>query len=147
TPSSDIQTDREFDSGRSDLIEGGLELAEDRPVGGYGSGSFGAAFVAEIDPQARSAISHSEPITVAAEQGAAGLAVYAAFVVVALVTVLGGGAGRSPARVAVAACFVAMLVHSLGYAGFAIDPVTWALLGLAVALRRDPPEASATIPR
>ena len=146
TPSSDIQSDREFDSGRSDLIEGGLELAEDRPVGGWGAGSFGAAFVGEIDPKARSAISHSEPITVGAEQGGVGLVVYAAFVVVALFTVLGGGAGGSVPRTAVAACFVAMLVHSLGYAGFAIDPVVWALLGLGVALRRDPPEASATIP-
>jgi putative inorganic carbon (HCO3(-)) transporter len=146
TPSSDIQSDREIDAGRSDLIEGGIDLAQDRPAGGWGSGSFGAAFVSEIDEKARSAISHSEPITVGAEQGAVGLVVYVAFVAVALITVLGGGAGGSVARTAVAACFVAMLVHSLGYAGFAIDPVVWALLGLGVALRRDPPEASATIP-
>ena len=35
-----------------------------------------------------------------------------------------------------AACFVAMVVHSLGYADFTVDPATWALLGLGVALRR-----------
>ncbi|MGH2950695.1 MAG: O-antigen ligase family protein, partial [Solirubrobacterales bacterium] len=146
TPSSDIQSDRGFDSGRSDLIEGGLELAEERPLAGYGAGSFGAAFVAEIDPQARSAISHSEPITVAAEQGAIGVVVYAGLLLIAFVTVLGRGAGTSLPRTATAACFVAMFVHSLGYAGFAIDPATWALLGLGIALRRDPPEPSATIP-
>ncbi len=159
TPGSDIQTDRGIDSGRSDLIEGGLVLAglqqEDagepetgRPLTGYGSGSFGAAFVERIDNQARSVVSHSEPITVAAEQGAIGLVVYAGLIGAALVTLLTGGAGRTLARTAVAACFVAVLIHSLGYAGFAIDPATWALLGLGVALatRRDPADPTANIP-
>jgi len=40
---------------------------------------------------------------------------------------------------------VAMLVHSLSYAGFAGDPATWALLGLGVALRRPRPVPS-TVP-
>lgn len=144
-PTSDIQSDRGIDSGRSDLISGGLELAADRPLAGWGSGSFGAAFVQEIDPTARSAVSHSEPITVASEQGAVGLVVYAVLIGSALVSLLGGGAGRSAARTTVAAGFVAMVVHSLGYAGFIIDPATWALLALGVALRRDPPAPSATI--
>lgn len=146
TPGSDIQTDRGIDSGRSDLIAGGIELAGDRPIGGYGSGSFGAAFVERIDDEARTVVSHSEPITAAAEQGVIGLILYTGLVVCALFVVLGGAAGASAGRTAVAACFVAVLVHSLGYAGFAIDPATWALLGLGVALRRNPPEASATMP-
>jgi hypothetical protein len=29
---------------------------------------------------------------------------------------------------------VAVLVHSMGYPGFMIDPVTWALLALGIAL-------------
>ena len=40
-----------------------------------------------------------------------------------------------------AACFVAIFVHSLGYADFTVDPATWALLGLGVALRRTEPVA------
>lgn len=145
TPTSDIQSDRGIDSGRSDLISGGVELAGDRPLAGWGSGSFGAAFVERIDPGARSVVSHSEPITVASEQGAIGLAVYAGLVAAALLTVLGGGAGRWPARTTVGAGVVAMLVHSLGYAGFVTDPATWALLGLGVALRRDPPGPAASM--
>jgi hypothetical protein len=35
----------------------------------------------------------------------------------------------------VGACFVVMLVDSLGYTGFTTDPATWALLGLGIALR------------
>jgi putative inorganic carbon (hco3(-)) transporter len=134
TPSSDIQSDRAIDSGREDLVEGGLELAEDRPIGGWGSGSFGAAFYERIEP-ARSIVSHSEPITVAAEQGAIGLVVYAGLLVTAFWTLLGSHVARSPARSAVAACFVAIVVHSLGYAGFVIDPAMWALLAIGIGLR------------
>ena len=43
-----------------------------------------------------------------------------------------------------------MVAHSLGYAGFTIDPATWALLGLGLALRRpgalEPPEARRSRP-
>jgi putative inorganic carbon (hco3(-)) transporter len=144
TPTSDIQDYRSIDSGRESLLEGGVDLFEREPLAGWGSGAFGQAFYEEIEP-ARSTISHSEPVTVAAEQGLVGLAVYAAFVVTALVVLFDGARGTL-ARGAVAACFVAMLVHSLGYAGFAIDPVTWALLGLGVALRRGPPDGSGTMP-
>jgi O-antigen ligase len=151
TPTSDIQSDRGIDSGRSDLVEGGLDLAADHPVAGYGSGAFGVAFVEHIEEKARTVTSHSEPITVAAEQGVVGLAVYVGVVVTALATLFGGAVGGSLARTAVGACFVAMVVHSLGYAGFVTDPATWALLGLGAALRaqvageRGPPEASATM--
>jgi putative inorganic carbon (HCO3(-)) transporter len=124
-------------SGRVDLVHGGIDLAKDRPVGGWGSGSFGAAFSRHIE-RARTTTSHSEPITVAAEQGGIGLVVYVGLVVLALLVLL-RGAGASAAPAAVAACFVAMLVHSLGYAGFAIDPATWALLAVGIALRRHRP--------
>jgi putative inorganic carbon (HCO3(-)) transporter len=133
TPTSDIQSDRGFDSGHYPLVKGGLELARDRPIAGYGSGSFGQAFYDEIE-KARTTVSHSEPITVAAEQGALGLLVYAALLVTALFTVLSRGVRASLPRAAVAACFVAMTIDSLGYTGFTIDPATWALLALGVSL-------------
>ena len=137
TGEQDLGTEKDFDattSGRVDLVRGGLELAQDRPVWGWGSGSFGAAFSRHIE-RAPTTVSHSEPITVAAEQGAIGLVVYAGLLALALVVLLSGG-GASAGTAAAGACFVAMLVHSLSYAGFAIDPATWALLGMGVALRR-----------
>jgi hypothetical protein len=165
TPTSDIQSDRSIDSGHADLVRGGLVLfgvldpqpsapqvarpalagePVGRPIAGYGSGSFGRAFFEHIEP-ARTTVSHSEPITVAAEQGVIGLVVYVALLVCALMTLLGAGAGASLARMATAACFVAILIDSFGYTGFVIDPATWALLALGVALRGNPPEPSATI--
>jgi O-antigen ligase len=144
TPTSDIEDYRSIDSGHADLIEGGLDLARDRPLGGWGSGAFGRAFYDQIEP-ARTTVSHSEPITVAAEQGLIGLAVYAGLLIAALGTLLGRAPGSSLARAAVAACFVSMLVSSFGYTGFAIDPVVWALVALGVSLRPGSPDASATI--
>ena len=134
TDFSSTESFNQFGSGRVDLVRGGIRLARDRPVWGWGSGSFGAAFSRHIQ-RAKTTVSHSEPITVAAEQGILGLALYLALVVLALV-VLFRGASASAATAATAACFVAVVVHSLGYTGFTSDPATWALIGVGVALRR-----------
>jgi putative inorganic carbon (hco3(-)) transporter len=128
-------------SGRVTLVRGGLELAGDRPVYGYGSGSFQEEFAdryLEVDEPAGGAISHSEPVTVAAEQGAAGLLLYAGLAVAGLAALLGTAPGIPAARSALVACFVAMIVHSLAYASFLTDPATWALLGVGLALARAP---------
>ena len=122
-------------SGRVGLVTGGYKLTRRRPVWGWGSGSFGAAFQEHIDDDAKTTVSHSEPLTVGAEQGAIGLVVYLALVVLALIVLL-GAARTSVGAAAIAACFVAILVHSLGYADFTVDPATWAILGVGVALRR-----------
>ena len=77
--------------------------------------------------------SHTIPITVAAEQGIVGLALYAALLLAAF-AVLFAGAGRSPPRIALAACFAALVLHTFTYADFLEDPLTWTLLGVGVAL-------------
>lgn len=128
-------------SGRVSLITGGLELAEDRPLHGYGSGSFQSEFAQrylDVDEKEGAAISHSEPITVAAEQGAVGLLLYGALVLAGLGALVGAAPLIPAPRGALVACFVAMVVHSLAYAGFLIDPVTWALLGVGLSLARGP---------
>jgi len=133
--SSTDKIDTNFSAGRVSLVTGGYDLARDRPIWGWGSGSFGEAFKEHVDPNAETTVSHSEPLTVGAEQGAIGLVVYIALVVLGLLVLLGGGARESVAATAVAACFVALIVHSLGYADFSVDPAMWALLGVGVALR------------
>ncbi len=151
-------------SGRGSLISGGADLFAERPVQGYGSGSFQAAYRDHRENKdAPVTISHTEPVTVAAEQGLIGLALYLALIVVALWTLgrglwnaspaggadlgdhpspvaRGGGtksvtgpAGRA-ARAAVLAAFVALLVHTLAYAGFFEDPLTWVLLAVGASL-------------
>ena len=46
------------------------------------------------------------------------------------------GAGRSPPRIAIAACFAALVLHTWTYADFLEDPFTWTLLALGAALAR-----------
>jgi putative inorganic carbon (hco3(-)) transporter len=130
-------------SGRGSLVSGGLDLFANRPIWGYGSGSFQAAYRDNRENKdAPVIVSHTEPVTVAAEQGLIGLLVYFALVIVALVTLgrgLWGGPASSPpagwiARAAILAAFVALLVHTLAYAGFFEDPITWVLLAVGASL-------------
>jgi O-antigen ligase len=127
-------------SGRATLISGGLELFAERPLEGYGSGSFETEYKRHGNTTTENATSasHTIPVTIAAEQGVVGLAVYVALLVLALL-VLFAGAGRSPPRIAIAACFAALVLHTWTYADFLEDPFTWALLAIGVALARGRP--------
>ncbi len=124
-------------SGRSTLIEGGLKLFAKRPLQGYGSGSFETEYrkVSETTNQNAVSASHTIPVTISAEQGVIGLALYVALLVSAFV-VLFSGAGRSPPRIAIAACFAALVLHTWTYADFLEDPFTWTLLAVGAALAR-----------
>jgi len=162
-------------SGRANLVSGGLNLFAKRPVYGYGSGSFPKAYTEHVKAdKTQVSVSHTEPITIAAEQGLVGLASYAALLVVSLWTMTAGlrglmpglpnaspaggavggtlpeeasataGGGGSPAatgsaglavgRAAVLATFTALLVHTMAYAGFFEDPITWVLLAVGASL-------------
>jgi O-antigen ligase len=122
-------------NGRTKLISGGLELLVQKPLMGYGSGSFETEYKRHGNATAANATSasHTIPVTIAAEQGIVGFALYVALLVVAFMTLF-SGAGRSPPRIALAACFAALVLHTLVYADFLEDPLTWTLLGIGVAL-------------
>ncbi len=132
-------------SGRANLVSGGAELFAERPLWGYGSGSFQRAYSDHLETKKKApvTISHTEPITVASEQGLIGLTAYVALVVVSLWTMAAGlwarGPDRGPphvfiARAAILAAFVALLVHTLAYAGFFQDPITWVLMAIGASL-------------
>jgi O-antigen ligase len=166
-------------SGRANLVRGGVDLFAERPLQGYGSGSFQDAYRDHRENKdVPVSVSHTEPVTIAAEQGLLGLILYVALIVVALwtmsagmwrgrpagpvvaasPTVLGGEAASAPrgtpattppageashsgspgaemiARAGVLAAFVALLVHTMAYAGFFEDPITWVLLAVGASL-------------
>jgi hypothetical protein len=144
--------------GHGTLVSGGLKLARHRPLYGYGSASFSKEFAREENvPPGDTTISHSEPVTVAAEQGAIGVIAYLALLATAIWAMIDGmrrmapGLGArfrslaeddararasatrerlelTPARIGIAAAFGALLVHTIGYAAYLTDPLTWALL-------------------
>jgi O-antigen ligase len=153
--------------GHSSLVSGGLKLAKHRPLYGYGSASFSKAFASEEHVRAgETTISHTEPVTVAAEQGVIGLLAYAGLLAAALWAMFSGmrriapglgarfrplapdddassgdSAGRQsvvpPARIGIAAAYIALLVHTIGYAAYLTDPLTWALLAAGGVLAAD----------
>jgi O-antigen ligase len=121
-------------SGRAGLITGGLQMFGERPAQGYGSGGFVTEYRREHPGAANTvSASHTIPITVAAEQGVVGLIAYVALVVAALFTLF-RGARAEVARAAIAAAFLALVLHTLLYAAFLEDPETWALLAIGGAL-------------
>jgi putative inorganic carbon (hco3(-)) transporter len=148
------ESSRDISEGHSSLISGGAKLAWHRPLYGYGSASFSKKFAEEEDvAPGDTTISHTEPITVAAEQGLIGIAGYLALLAAALWTLFSGmrsiapGFGApfrpldqgdrvelGPARIGLAAAFVALLAHTIGYAAYLTDPLTWALLAVAGVL-------------
>ena len=121
-------------SGRANLVSGGISMFGDRPVWGYGSGAFVAEYRARHPGAAQTlSASHTIPVTIGAEQGLIGELGYVALVLVAALALI-RGARADPARVAVAAAFLALVFHTMLYADFLEDPVTWALLGVGSAL-------------
>ncbi|MCX6387029.1 MAG: O-antigen ligase family protein [Solirubrobacterales bacterium] len=121
-------------SGRADLVDGGIRLMRERPIAGWGSGAFSVEYKrAESATSAQTvSASHTIPITIGAEQGAIGLAIYLALLAAAFWRLL-RGASLSPLRAAVAAMFAALVFQTLLYAAFLEDPITWALLAIGSA--------------
>jgi hypothetical protein len=131
-------------SGRSELVGGGVELFADRPAQGWGAGAFRREFRRQekASSERAAAASHTIPVTVAAEQGVGGLALYVALLVAALGGLL-RGTRTSAARAGIAAAFIALVVHTLLYAAFLEDPLAWALLAAGAGLARWDPGAPA----
>ena len=128
-------------SGRAGLASGGARLFGERPVWGFGSGSFETEYLCRIQHQCGAAsataktlsASHTIAVTIAAEQGLLGELPYLALVIVSAF-VLVRGARRDPLRVAVAAAFLALVFHTELYADFLEDPLAWTLLGIGSTL-------------
>jgi O-antigen ligase len=146
-------------SGRANLVTEGIALFGDRPVWGYGSGSFSTAYRRHrAGGSGQLNVSHTEPVTVGAEQGLIGLAAYFALLAAAFLTLLsgmraampglrsppsaGGAAGPAAARAVILACFIALIAHTMAYAGFLEDPLTWVLLAIGGALAAVPQAAT-----
>jgi O-antigen ligase len=146
---SDTASANNATSGRVSLVTEGFNLFADRPLEGFGAGSFSCEFLRHTQPGGQAAAcgarpapgvtsdSHTTPITVAAEQGVIGVLAYLVLLFAAIRVLAGRGLRRSPARVAILAAFLALVVHTWAYADFFEDPITWVLLAVGTVLARD----------
>ncbi|MFN2467557.1 MAG: O-antigen ligase family protein [Gaiellaceae bacterium] len=124
---------RRATSDRSRRIETATEVFRKHPIHGVGLGS--QPLASQLDAarfaQKPRFVSHTTPLTIAAELGLAGLVAYLAVL---------AGAARLLDRVrrrdlalglTLASVLLALFVHSLFYSGFIEDPITWVILGVA----------------
>lgn len=137
-------------SGRSRLVSVTTRVIRDHPLVGVGVGAQPKAShdeAAQRGLDSRDA-SHTTPLTVAAELGVVGALLYL-LLLAGAVRVLWEAYLRDRALgLGLGAVFLTLFVHSLVYAGFFEDPVTWGTLAVAaaaVAALPEPVRATAAI--
>jgi O-antigen ligase len=134
-------TGKSATSGRGTLVRRGLHIAEHHPFAGVGLGGFKHAYanlagLKGKEPNA--AASHTTPVTVAAEGGIVGFALFVWFLFAALALAFRRFARdlAGLAALAFGVIVAAIAVHSLFYNAFFEDATVWGAIGLAAALPR-----------
>ncbi len=128
------QSAKEITSGRSRLVEITLDAFRVNPAVGVGfGGQAEASAEANGRRNSRRSASHTTPLTVLAELGVAGFALYGWLLGAAGWALMLVTRRRRVLGLGLAAIFLVLFVHSLLYAGFFEDPLTWGVLGLAAA--------------
>jgi hypothetical protein len=95
----------------------------------------------------RKAASHTTPVTVAAEEGLVGFVLFLWLLAASLLVTFRRAGPTFPGRVQLvcALSLTAIAVHSLFYADFFEDPMTWSFLAIAVASPLALPGEASTI--
>jgi hypothetical protein len=126
---------KDVTSGRSRLVRVTLDAVEERPIVGVGVGGQPRASseLAGKGSPSRNA-SHTTPLTVLAELGAVGSAIYVWLGVASVWALVLVKRRDRLFGVGLAATLLVLFVHSLLYAGFFEDPLTWGVIGLAAAV-------------
>jgi hypothetical protein len=125
---------KDVTSGRSRLVTVTLDAFRERPFAGVGIGGQPRASseITRKGSPSRNA-SHTTPLTILAELGVIGCALYAwLLAATAWALVLVSRAHRT-FGIGLAATLLVLVVHSLLYAGFFEDPLTWGVIGVAAA--------------
>lgn len=129
------QSAKEVTSGRSRLVEITLDAFRINPAVGVGIGGQPLASAEENGRRtSRRSGSHTTPLTVLAELGVVGFVVYTWLLAAAAWALLLVTRHRRLLGLGLAAVLSVLFVHSLLYAGFFEDPLTWGVLGIAAAV-------------
>ncbi len=125
---------RDVTSGRSRLVNVTLDAFEARPIAGVGVGGQPRASAEESGKGSPSRnASHTTPLTVLAELGVLGFALYAWVLAAAAWGLWILTKQDRVFGVGLAAVLLVLVVHSFLYAGFFEDPLTWGVFALVAA--------------
>jgi O-antigen ligase len=134
-------------SGRWGLVRTSVRVFADHPVVGVGVGAQPKASRAEGGKRTtRKNVSHTTPLTVAAELGVVGIAAYVGLLAAAVILLREALRRNRALGLSLAAAFLALFVHSLVYSGFFETPAVWGVLALAAAAAPSPARLEATRP-
>jgi hypothetical protein len=124
---------RKATSGRTRLARVAWIVFEHHPLVGVGIGGQPAASKEEAKTElsAKRDRSHTTPLTVAAELGIVGFAIYVAVMAASARLLYLLSRQRRALGLGAASVFLALFVHSLFYAGFFEDPIVWGVIGVA----------------
>ncbi|HXV58825.1 MAG TPA: O-antigen ligase family protein [Gaiellaceae bacterium] len=139
---------RKATSGRWSLASRTAPVFADHPIVGVGVGAQPVASTEVEGARRRESknVSHTTPLTVAAELGVLGLAAYTAFLLAAARSSFLALRREWAFGLALVGVLTLLLVHSLAYAGFFEDPFVWLAVGLAAACLAAPEAARRTAP-
>jgi putative inorganic carbon (HCO3(-)) transporter len=126
---------RKATSDRSRRIELTAKAFAHHPLAGVGLGGQPRAsqkLATRFGPL-QNFVSHTTPLTVAAELGIVGLVAYIAILLGTAHAIDDVRRRQQALGLSLGAVFLALFVHSLAYSGFFEDPITWLVLGIAAA--------------
>lgn len=131
-------------SGRWTRVDRTADVVREAPIHGVGLGA--QPKVSKELAQQRGArearfVSHTTPLTVAAELGIVGLAIYGFLLAAALRMILLLRRRDVALALGLGAVLLALFVHALAYSGFFEDPITWLTLGIGAAYLAAPAPA------
>ncbi|MBA2360202.1 MAG: O-antigen ligase family protein, partial [Actinobacteria bacterium] len=127
---------RELTSGRWLRAELTIDVVRGQPVIGAGLGAqpkVSRELRAGRNAREARFVSHTTPLTVAAELGLVGFVLYALLLAAAVRMLVILRRSRPALGLGIGAVLLALFTHALAYSGFFEDPITWLALGVGAA--------------
>ena len=127
-------------SDRTERVQDATRVIEKHPIVGVGIGGQPRASrrLAHSDRPTPNFVSHTTPLTVFAELGVIGLALYAWLLTGATLLILRLRGRDEPLALALGVTLLGLFTHALFYSGFLEDPLTWLVIAIAAAYSMEP---------
>jgi O-antigen ligase len=127
-------------SDRTERVQDATRVIEKHPIVGVGIGGQPRASrrLAHSDRPTPNFVSHTTPLTVFAELGVIGLALYAWLLAGGTLLILRLRGRNEALALALGVTFLGLFTHALFYSGFLEDPLTWLVIGIAAAYSMQP---------